>query len=468
MTQTLRFRLLVWNALVVALTALVTLLGMQLGVRKALLHEIDQFLLDGLKELCPLVESTPIEALPAADGPPNSVHLHFGQRLATVVDRSGKLLWSSDGKDLSLPLSNPDDVPTSVDDFRVVQRQVRDADGKLLMAGVAIPLSVIDADIDRVDALAMSFAAALLVVAPLVGYWLAGRVVSPLRALISQTARLRPGKLGDRLQLRNSGDELDQLAGTINDLLDRITSYLTHREDFVANAAHELRNPVAAIRSTAEVTLTGPRSGEEYENVLEEMIQECARLESLVTQLLLLSESDADRLKVHEERLDLSQIVERAVAMFGPAAESLGICVNSSSQPATIRGNPYHLQQLVSNLLDNALKFTPPQGRIGVALHVDQVKQQAVVSVSDSGSGILPDEIPHVFERFYRGEQARFGEGGSRGAGLGLSICKSIVGAHRGSIEVISTPHVGTTFTVRLPLARGGEKHESADTAAAS
>jgi signal transduction histidine kinase len=222
---------------------------------------------------------------------------------------------------------------------------------------------------------------------------------------------------------------------------------------------------VAAIRSTAEVTLASPRPSEEYERVLEEMIEECARLESLVSQLLLLSESDADRLKVHEQQLDLSQIVERAVAMFGPAAESLDIRVNSTCMPAIIHGNPHHLQQPVSNLLDNALKFTPPQGRIGVTVEIDEVKKQAVLSVSDSGSGILPDDVPRVFERFYRGEQARYDDGGHRGAGLGLSICKSIVGAHFGTIAVFSTPHVGTTFTVRLPLATTSETREATDSA---
>jgi signal transduction histidine kinase len=133
--------------------------------------------------------------------------------------------------------------------------------------------------------------------------------------------------------------------------------------------------------------------------------------------------------------------------------------------PAIIHGNPHHLQQLVSNLLDNALKFTPPQGRIGVTVEIDEAKKQAVLSVSDSGSGILAEDVPRVFERFYRGEQARYDEGGHRGAGLGLSICKSIVGAHFGTITVFSTPRVGTTFTVRLPLATASETRDATESA---
>jgi heavy metal sensor kinase len=466
MLRTLRFRLLAWNATVVALTAVVTLVGMQVGVRKALLHEIDQFLLDGLEELCPLIESATVESLPAANEPSSTVHLHFGQRLAAVLDQSGQVLWSSDGKALAIAAPIVDGQPASIGDFRVVQRHVRDANGKDLVAQVGIPLEVIDANINRVDALALSFAAALLVIAPFVGYWLAGRAVSPLRELILQTSRLRPTKLDDRLPIRNSGDELDQLAGTINGLLNRIASYLTHREDFVANAAHELRNPVAAIRSTAEVTLASKRSGQEYEQVLEEMIDECARLESLVSQLLLLAESDANRLRVHEQRLDLSEVVQHAAATFGPAAQSLDILVDVSSCPAPIEGNRHHLQQVVSNLLDNALKFTPAGGRISMSLNTDPSTQEVVLMVSDSGIGIPSGDLPLVFERFHRGENARYSQASDRGAGLGLSICKSIVEAHRGSIRVESVAGSGTKFIVRLPLVRSSTEVRTGDTAA--
>jgi signal transduction histidine kinase len=172
-----------------------------------------------------------------------------------------------------------------------------------------------------------------------------------------------------------------------------------------------------------------------------------------VSQLLLLAESDADRLRVHEQRIDLSQLVQRAAATFGPAGESLDIHVDVSTHPALVQGNQHHLQQVISNLFDNALKFTPAGGRIGTSLDIDAATNEAVLVVSDSGTGIPANEIPLVFERFYRGEHARYAQPGGRGAGLGLAICKSIVEAHRGTIRVESKPGAGSTFIMRLPLA---------------
>jgi signal transduction histidine kinase len=186
----------------------------------------------------------------------------------------------------------------------------------------------------------------------------------------------------------------------------------------------------------------------------------------LVSQLLLLAESDANRLKIHAQRLDLSQVVQRAAATFGPAAESLGIRVYVSTLPAMVQGNKHHLQQVVSNLLDNALKFTSASGRIGISLDVDARSKEAVLVVSDSGVGIAAEELPLVFDRFYRGEHARYGQARERGAGLGLSICKSIVEAHHGTIQVASTPSAGSTFTVRLPLAVGAREQPAANAAA--
>lgn len=458
-TRTLSFRLMAWNAAVVALTAIVTLVGMQVGVRRALVHEIDQFLLDGLNELRQILELTPADALSAGSLRSEGLDVHFGQRSATLATETGQVLWSSDNEMLALPYDAQlaDALPTNVANFRIVQQHIPLAGGATLVARVGIPLEVIQADVNRVDRLALTFVAGLLVIAPLVGYWLAGRVLLPLRELIQRTALLRPTRQpDDRLPMRGAGDELDQLAGTVNGLLDRIASYLHHREDFVANAAHELRNPVAAIRSTAEVALGGQRTEQEYEELLEEMIEECARLETLVSQLLLLSESDANRLRFGEQGLDLGEVVRQASATFAPAAESLDIQLQVNVEPVLIDGNPHHLRQVVSNLLDNALKYTGQGGSISVTLSAEGKQGGALLVVEDDGIGIAPDDVPQVFKRFFRGDKSRVRDEHERGAGLGLSICKSIVEAHGGSILVESRLGSGTSFTVRLPKAGAG------------
>lgn len=450
LSRTLSFRLMIWNALVVSLTAIITLVGMQVGVRRALLHEMDRFLLDDLQVLQDTLEGAP-DAVAALESDRN---VHFEKRSAAVMDQSGKVLWSTDDamRNLVVRGKRADSQPASHDGYRFVESRVRISDGRILTARVGMPLEVIENETNRVDRLALSFASGALLVAPVLGYWLAGRVVRPLRELNERTARLRPTKKrDDRLPIGGAGDELDQLAGSINALLDRITSYLRHREDFVANAAHELRNPVAAIRSTAEVALGVERTQQEYESLLEEMIEECSRLEILVSQLLLLSESDANRLRFHEQCLDLSEVVQQSVATFGPAAESLDIRLTVASAPVFVDGNRQHLRLVVSNLLDNAVKFSAPGGSITVFLTSDADRGEAVLVVEDTGIGIDPSEIEQVFERFYRGDKARIHDDAHRGAGLGLSICKSIVEAHAGQISVASELGKGTSFMVRLP-----------------
>ena len=183
---------------------------------------------------------------------------------------------------------------------------------------VGTSLSLIDDDLNRIDRLVLISAAVVFVAAPLLGYWLAGRMTGYLAEVIHTAARLHPDQLQERLPLRGTDDELDQLAKTINLLLDRIARHLQERRDFLANAAHELRTPLAAIRSSAEVALGGDRSAEEYEELLGEIIEEGIALEALVNQLLLLSETEADWLKLRGERFALLSGGPHARATHAP------------------------------------------------------------------------------------------------------------------------------------------------------
>jgi signal transduction histidine kinase len=289
------------------------------------------------------------------------------------------------------------------------------------------------------------------------------------------------------LKIRGTGDELDRLSETFNHLLDRIGSYLQDRRDFLANAAHELRTPLAAIRSGIDVTLVKPRSSDEYQNLLTDIGAEATALSQLVNQLLLLSETESERLREHAERVRLDELIDKAKDMFEGVAESKYISLDvSQSRPTEVLGNPHHLRQVIYNLLDNALKFTPPGGRIAIELEHDH--KEAVVTFQDSGIGIPEDDLQRVFERFYqidRRRQLQLDEASAtatteatatantpattdadattagdptideapRGTGLGLSICRAIVLAHKGTIRAMSQPSQGTRFVVRLPLA---------------
>ena len=244
------------------------------------------------------------------------------------------------------------------------------------------------------------------------------------------------------------GDELDELAGTINGLLDRLAAYHTQIIRFTADASHELRSPLGAMRAAVEIALQKPRGAEEYRNVLASLGEQCERVTALVNGLLLLARADAGEVPIRREAVDLAALACEVGEMFDPLAEEKGIqLVTETSSPVTVTGDPSRLRQLVTNLLDNAIRFTEPGG--SVTLRVDGIADRAMLRVKDTGIGIPAMHLPHIFERFYQADAAR----SSGACGLGLSICRWIVKAHGGTIEVDSRDPNGTEFTVIFPLA---------------
>jgi signal transduction histidine kinase len=175
-----------------------------------------------------------------------------------------------------------------------------------------------------------------------------------------------------------------------------------------------------------------------------------------VNQLLLLSEMDAERLRVEPQLVAFDELVTRCAEMFEAAADAAGLSlVSGGFLPVTVAGNPQHLRQLVNNLLDNAIKFTPAPGRVDVSLALDEAASEVKLRVADTGAGIPEQDLPRIFERFFRGDRAHVRDGSSRGTGLGLSICQMIAAGHGGSIRVESQPGGGSLFEVTLPATRG-------------
>jgi heavy metal sensor kinase len=318
---------------------------------------------------------------------------------------------------------------------------------------VGASLATLENDMARLTRLMMAAGFVILFVAPLSGFFLAGRATRPLGEIISIAERLRPSRLEERLEIRGTGDELDRLSLTINHFLDQLRDYLQRHREFVDNAAHELRSPLAAVQSAIEVTLNTDRTTEEYQEMLGEIADECGQLRVLVNQLLLLAETDGQRFEVARLPVRMDRLVERSADMFRGAAEERGVRLAvSGGDPVTIAGDADRLRQVINNLIDNSLKFTPPGGHVLVTVRADEAQGEAVLRVTDTGSGITAEDLPHVFERFYRGDKSRQRESYTSGNGLGLSICRSIVAAHGGSIEVESSLGKGATFVVRLPM----------------
>ena len=448
----LRGRLSAWNTAAILVLTVSMLVGVHEGLSYTVVREVDQLLSEDIAEVRLFIERT---SPPQWDQVKASVdHKAQGhaprQWFCQVFDSNGATVIRTEDVPPGL-LPEPKVVagsPVTGGDFRFAQERVPGPDNTEFVIRVGSSLSGVKEDVDRSTQLVLIAGAIVLVVAPLGGYILAGRAIRPLAKIIEATAGLRPSRLDERLPLRRTGDELDQLSVTINGFLDRIGAYLGQHRDLIANAAHELRSPLAAMRSTTEVALTKDRTAEEYKETLGAVVEECDRLGSLVQQLLLLAESDANRLERTDEPVHLDRLVRQAVAMFEGVAEAKGVVLTADTRPVVVTGDAGHIRQVVMNLIDNAVKFAPG-GRVTV--YLTATEGGAELAVADTGPGIPAADLPRVFERFYRGDRAR-ARGTRAGSGLGLSICQAIVAAHGGTIRIASEPGKGTTVRVLLPV----------------
>jgi signal transduction histidine kinase len=468
--RTLRFRLMLWNALAVVLTGVGILLCVREGVRFTLVHELDQVLKEDLEEISlGFQEGSGVAWNVRREELDRKALGHkFHGWFVRFYDAQGKPTWSSASTPQIPELDLVSGDAASRQGYRILRQKLPGNDPLASSVAVGSSQELLNLYVTRIDELVMAVFLGVLLAAPLGGYLLAGRATRPLAQMIATTEQLHPAQMNERLEIRGSGDELDALAKTVNHLLDRIGDYLRQKHDFLANAAHELRTPLAAIRSTVEVALGGDRSVLEYQELLGEVIDECSSLELLVNQLLMLAESDADRLKMYSDRVALDKLLASGVEMFRGVAEFKGLRLRASPfPPVAVAGNRNSLRQVVNNLLDNAIKFTSQRygpvlaqangdaltaGEIFVELERDDEHNEARIRISDNGMGISAEHLPHIFERFYRVDKARSREGAG-GSGLGLSICRAIIDAHSGKIDVESTPGEGTTFTITLPLA---------------
>jgi heavy metal sensor kinase len=470
LSHRLRVRLAVWYGGAFAALIAAASFTVYEGLQYQLVLETDARLAEDAKETAQAV----VQLYPNRDAVKlvlaRKADNHTHERLFLQwLDVDGTPIWT--GKETpaeiaSLPVRGDPTVYT-VGLFRVAQRTV-EADGipKYTVRVGASQQQINDAAWERTRFMIL-IGTATMVLAVFGAYWLAGSAIRPVTDITQTAARLRPSHLDERLRLRGTRDELDQLSQTINHLLDRIADYLAKKREFVANAAHELRSPLAAIRSSVDVALTSDRTAEEYQSLLVVIADECEHLTTLVNQLLLLAETDGGRNVRLNDALRLDRLVDTSVEMFRGVAEERGISLEAGIRDcATIRGNVGRMRQVVNNLVDNAIKFTPAGGRVRIDVEPAVDEPAITLRVSDSGVGISSQDLPHVFERFYRGDKGRDREGHARGTGLGLAITKAIVEEHGGRIEVASEPGRGTTFTITLPTDDGRLIPESTEIAA--
>lgn len=280
------------------------------------------------------------------------------------------------------------------------------------------------------------------------GGWLSGRALRPLASMSVTAKNISVENISQRIDLAETDSELGQLALVLNQTFDRLQSAFEHQLRFTADASHELRTPLAVILSQTELTLSKPRSSDEYRTALETCQRAGRRMRSLIDSLLLLARFDAGHPELQRGSVDLAEVANESVELLRPLADERKITLRSEVLPMSVVGDRDRLGQVVTNLLANAIRYNQEGGHVEV--RVERVNGHAIVSVSDNGIGIPTEELPHIFERFYQVDKARTRVEG--GTGLGLAICQSVVEAHGGQITARSEPEHGTTLEVRLPL----------------
>jgi heavy metal sensor kinase len=453
-TLPIRTRLTTWYFLFVA-AALIGFAALALAVmRQSIYATVDEQLEDRSHALQALIARSGGEDL--ADAVREHNELQSSSQLLQVSNGGGKFLYRSPVMErLGVPAAQANqkrfanveygDLP-----LRILSSTVS-VGGQRFIVQVAEPMDDYLEALERFRTAMFIGIPVLLLLAAGGGYWMSTRALRPVDQITHAAQMINPQDLSQRVTVLQTGDELQRLAETLNQMLQKIESAVARITQFTADASHELRTPVALIRTRAEVTLAKPRSVDQYRDALKEVLAESERTTALIENLMTLARADTGSETLSFNRTDIGDIAREVSTQAQTLSEAKQLHWSVAIPDAAIwlRGDANALRRLLLILIDNAVKYTPPAGSISLALQRNG--SHAEIRVRDNGIGISADDLPHIFDRFYRADKARSRELG--GTGLGLSIGRWIANAHGGDIQVETSTPNGTTFVVRLPIA---------------
>jgi two-component system OmpR family sensor kinase len=465
--ETVRTRLALWYVGVLAV--ILVLVGGLIYVllARALYTRIDDSL-DGVVEIAMTSLANDLaEGQDKEDAARSTAaELSSKRQMVAVYDETGRLLADEGGDDrLKFSLPAPDMIPagevllTTVgevkdkdDRHRLALRRVTiPPSGTKYIVVVGQPLEPIDEELESLREILGYVVPIALIVAGVGGWFLARQSLSPVVAMADRARKIGVGNLSGRLPVANPRDELGRLAETFNDLLGRLEASLTQQRQFMADASHELRTPVATARTAASVALQQPsREERDYRETLEIVEQQTARLSRIVDDMFTLARADAGNYPMQRTPMYLDELLDDVVRAARVLAAPRDVSIEASGvRSAAYVGDEHLIHRLIVNLLDNAIRHAPTSSVVRAELK--QTADGYAISISDRGPGIPPDIQPHIFERFYRGDASRQ-RSQSDGAGLGLALARWIATVHGGDVKLAHTSASGTTFEVQLPF----------------
>lgn len=455
MFQSVRARLTFWYCGLLAVVLVTFSLVSYVRIARAIRTETDNSLADTAHELSSAFREAPFEDEPAREVP---LDFRFSDRALLVVSPDGRILASSRTRELDAAQRGEiaRRVAAGARGFFTVRAGSLDEGIRALATPIQVVsqpfVAVVARRLESQDHRLRNAAAALtfgipvaLLVAGVGGYFLARESLAPVLKMSRKARAIGASNLGERIEIRNPGDELGVLGATLNGLLARLETAFDSQRRFMAEASHELRTPLSILQGEADVTLArSDRSVEEYREALEVVQKTGRKLTQIVEDLFLLSRGDAGTYPVRPVRFYLDEVTAECARAMRTVAASRNVLVDVEPSPERlVLGDEELIHRLVLNLLDNAIKYTRPGGRVRVWMALEGGVDR--IFVRDEGPGIPEGERGRIFERFYRGS----GSGGS-GAGLGLAIAKSIAQLHGGDVRLGDTSPAGSTFVAEM------------------
>jgi len=456
MFKTLRFRLTFWHGIIFGGVALGVFGFAYLTVSNQLLASLTDDLQDTVREFSDLYQAGGVSALQAEI---NREVLSHGDDLfyARLVNAKGKIIIQSIPKAWKLPLPEPDTAIVSAQWFEATVNQQGEL-AKLVAVPtrdhgwIEIGLSQREHEA-QLKKIRRSFGWALIVivlVGVMTGWWQVSRALAGVDRVRRTAIDIGEGAFDRRLVLEGHGQELVELADAFNVMLDKIQQLLGEMQDVSNNIAHDLRTPITRIRGLAESGLMAKAGNDPgSKETLAEVIAECDRLTVMINTMLEIAQTDSGVVRLERKPVDMGALLHEACDLFSPVAEDAGIDLNLELEDThlLVVGDKSRLQRLVANLVDNAIKFSPEGSHITLTACKDGEKIHFFVM--DNGMGIPEEDMPHIFDRFYRSDRSR----SAIGNGLGLSYAKSIATAHGGDIHIKSQSGKGTSVCVMFPAA---------------